>query len=224
VRALVFALLLANLLFLAFDRGYFGAPAGPDAGRIEQQVAADRVRIVGHGSTPPKLNGNGKAAEEAKAKGAEPEEFCNVWNKLAPDDADRLASTLAEKFAGVRAERRPATFEGGDWWVHLPPQGGKAEADRKAGELKQLGVADYFVVQEGANRHAISLGVFSSEKGGQERLAELKAKGVKSVRLSHRNGKESATTLEVRGPVERREEVLAAAAEIAPKASAASCR
>ena len=50
-----------------------------------------------------------------------------------------------------------------------------------APELRQLGITDYFVILDGPNRFAISLGVYSSEKGGQERLAEVKEKGVRSA-------------------------------------------
>ena len=60
------------------------------------------------------------------------------------------------------------------WWVMVPPLANKAEADKKVGELKELGVSDLFVVHDaGPNQFAISLGVFSSEKGGQEHLARL---------------------------------------------------
>jgi hypothetical protein len=218
MRALVFFLVLANVVLWAWNTGYLGQPGNPDAARLAQQVKPEAVRIVGHGVTPPPANG--KAAKAAEP----PEELCLVWERLAPADADGLAVALAEKFPGVRAERRTAGLEGGDWWVHVPPQAAKADADRKAGELKQLGVSDYYVVPEGPNRFAISLGVFSNEKGAQERLAELRAKGVKTARVVRRNGKESLASLEVRGPWAMKAEVEAAAAGIVPDKAGQACR
>ena len=53
MRALVFLLVLGNLLFLAFAGGYFGAPDNPDAGRVGQQLVPERVRVVGYDQTPP---------------------------------------------------------------------------------------------------------------------------------------------------------------------------
>ena len=52
MKALVFLLVLANLLFYAFGAGYFGRPDNPDAGRVEQQVAPERMRIVSRGEAP----------------------------------------------------------------------------------------------------------------------------------------------------------------------------
>ena len=225
MRAFVFFLVLANVLLYAWSAGYFVRPGNADAARVEQQVKPERVRIVGYGSSPPaKGADNGQKAAEA-ARPPEPEELCLAWERLPSADADRLAATLAEKIAGVRAERRAVAFEGGDWWVLIPPQASKAEADKKAGELRQLGIADYFIVQDpGPNRYAISLGVFSAERGAQERLNELKGKGVKSARFQHRNGRETHAAIEVRGPAPRRADILAVAAEIAPKTAAQDCR
>lgn len=223
MRVVVFLLILANLLLYAFAGGYFGRPESPDAGRVGQQLAADRIRIVGYGEKPPaKGNGERQSAETARA---EPDELCLLWDHLPAADADRLASTLAEKFAGVRVERRAVAAEGAGVWVMVPPQGSKAEAERKVAELKELGVKDLLIIQEaGSNQYAISLGVFSTEKGGQDRLAELKAKGVKSARLLPRPGKERQFQVEVRGPLANRTEVQDFVAGIVAKSTARNCK
>ena len=151
--------------------------------------------------------------------------MCLLWDRLAGAEANELASTLAEKFSGVRVERRAVASEGAGWWVLVPPQASKAEADKKAVELKELGVDDLFVVHDtGAYRFAISLGVFANEKGGQERLAELKAKGVKSAKLIPRTGKESQFTVEARGPLAKKTEILEHATGIVPKSTALNCK
>ena len=92
-------------------------------------------------------------------------------------------------------------------------------------ELKQLGVSDLFVMQDaGANYLAISLGVFSSERRAQERLAELKGKGVKTARVLPRPGKESLFALEARGPLEKKAEVQEFATTLVPRAAAQVCK
>ena len=223
MRALVFLLVLGNLLFLAFAGGYFGGPDNPDAGRVGQQLAAESVRIVGYGQTPPTTAEVEKQAAEAPPP--EPEELCLLWEHLPADAADRLASTLAEKFAGIRVERSAVPVEGAGWWVMVPPLANKAEADKKVGELKELGVSDLFVVHDaGPNQFAISLGVFSSEKGGQEHLSRLKAKGVKSAKLIRRPGKEMQFTVEARGPLAKRAEGEELAAEVGEKPPARACQ
>ena len=150
--------------------------------------------------------------------------MCLSWERLPATDADRLASTLAEKFAGVRVERRAVASEGSGWWVFVPPQASRADADKKASELKELGIKDFFIIQEGPNRFAVSLGVLSTEKGGQELLAELKSKGVKSAKVGPRPGKESHFSVQARGPLARQADVQDLAAGIVPKVSPQACK
>ena len=224
MKALVFLLVLGNLLFLAFAGGYFGAPDNPDAGRVGQQLVPERVRVVGYDQTPPARAEVEKLVAEAPPP-AEPEELCLVWEHLPADEADRLASTLAEKLAGIRVERRAVPVEGAGWWVMVPPLANKTEADKKVGELKELGINDLFVVRDaGSYQFAISLGVFSTEKGGQEHLGRLKAKGVKSAKLIRRPGKETQFAVEARGPLAKKTEVEELAAGVVEKSPAQVCQ
>ena len=215
MRVLVFLLVLANLLFYAFSEGYFGRAENPDARRMKQQVAPERMKIVARGDLPaqestpavipaaPPQPESEVPASVASVSTAEPEAVtsCSRWEALSPADADRLVALIGQKFPAFKLTRRLDPGEGNGWWVYLPPQPDKAEADKKAGQLRGFGVTDYFIVQEaGANRYAISLGIFSSEKGAQERLAEVKALGVRSAKLSLRPGKDSHANLDARGP------------------------
>lgn len=213
MRALVFLLVLANLLFYAFSEGYFGRAENPDARRMKQQVAPERMKIVARGELPALASASvllpaSSPESDAPASVAviatpEPEVLisCSRWESLSPADADRLVAMVGQKFPAFKLTRRLDAGEGNGWWVYLPPQPDKAEADKKAGQLRGLGVTDYFIVQEaGANRYAISLGIFSSEKGAQERLTEVKALGVRSAKLSLRPGKDSHASLDARGP------------------------
>lgn len=212
MKILVFLLLLANLLFYAFSAGHFGKPEHPDAGRLAGQVQPERIRIVSRGEEPPLPARNGRpeapAAPVAAAAPAADEvpavdpaaKVCLAWDNLPAADADRLLTLAGSRFPAFAVNRRTDGGDSGGWWIYIPPQATKAEAERKAGELRQLGVIDYFIIQDGPNRFAISLGVFSGEKGGQDRLAELKAKGVRSARLMPRPGKDGTISLQAQGP------------------------
>ena len=226
MKALVFLLVLANLLFYAFSAGLFGRPDNPDAGRVEQQVAPDRMRIVSRGEAPaapapvPSAAPVAAPLESAESVG----NLCLLWENLAPADADRLGTLLTDKFVDFHVERRNLAREGSGWWVYIPPLASKAEADKKVAQLRGLGVNDFFVVQEQRNRFAISLGIFSSEKGGADRLADLKAKGVKSARLSPRPGAESTVALQVSGPPAAKAALLGATAEVLPGVEPQVCK
>jgi hypothetical protein len=223
MKAFVFLLILANLLFYAYSQGYLGTPENPDAARVASQVEPERIRIVSHDQEPPLPVANGKVKEPAAATsepaalpaaaeqaGTGDGKVCLAWDNLPAADADRLNTLVASRFPDFRIERRLEAGESGGWWIYIQPQTSKAEADKKAGELRQLGVTDYFVIQEGPNRFAISLGVFSAEKGGADRLAELKAKGVRSARLMQRPGKDGTISLQAEGPAAGQAALLAA--------------
>lgn len=234
MKTLVFLLVLANLLFYAFSAGYFGRPDNPDAVRVEKQVLPERMRIVSRGEAPaasvkaaapakPEVVAEAPKAEEPnKVEEAAP--VCLAWNHLVSADADRITSLLAGKFADFKVNRRVVAGESNGWGVFVPPLGGRADAEKKATELRQLGVTDYFIVQDGPIRHAISLGIFSSEKGAQERLAELKEKGVRSARVMPRPGKDSTINLQATGPAAARAVLLEAIGKAVPKAEALDCK
>lgn len=234
MKTLVFLLVLANLLFYAFSAGYFGRPDNPDAVRVEKQVLPERMRIVSRGEapvTPAKVAEPVKPEVVAETPKPEPalkvEEsapVCLAWEHLPPVDAERVASVLSSKFAEFKVVRRVEAGEGNGWGVFVPPLAGKADAERKATELRQLGVTDYFIVQDGPIRHAISLGVFSSEKGAQERLAELKEKGVRSARVMPRPGKDSTVNVQATGPASARDALLAAIGKAVPKTDLVGCK
>lgn len=257
MKALVFLLVLANLLFYALSAGYFGHPDNPDAGRVEQQVLPERMRIVSRGEAPgtplvkpapvapavapatetPATGSAGgdrpaatEPAPEAKAEKPGVAEVvdkppvCLTWRPLPLADAERLAALLSKRFGDYKVTRKLAASDSNGWWVFIPPVPSKAEAEKKSAELRELGVTEFFIVQDELNRNAISLGVFSSEKGGQDKLAELKAKGVRSAQVAPRPGKDSLVTLQARGPVGDKVELIGAVGRLLPKADTLACK
>lgn len=245
MKVLVFLLVFANLLFYAFSAGYFGHPDNPDAGRLEQQVQPERMRIVSRGEAPAlptkpepsaaetvpvdpppakeKTEADKPASPEPEAK-ADNASICLTWRPLPAADADQLSALLAKRFHDYKVNQKLVAAEGNGWWVFIPPLSGKAEADKKSAELRGLDVTDFFIVQEAPSRFAISLGVFSTEKGGQDRLAELKAKGVRSAQVAPRPGKDSMVRLQARGPASDKAAILGAVGQILPKAEALACK
>lgn len=254
MKALVFLLVLANLLFYAFSAGYFGRPGNPDAGRVDQQIQPERIRIVSRGEAPALPPGKSEPAaaetarameisapvsvEESKPATTEPAPevrtvtavedkppICLTWRPLPLADADRLAALLAKRFGDYKVTRKQTSSENNNgWWVFIPPLASKAEAERKSIELRELGVTEFFIAQDETNRNAISLGVFSSEKGGQDKLAELKAKGVRSAQVAPRPGKDTMVTLQARGPGSAKVELIGAVGRLLPKADTLACK
>ncbi|WP_153115795.1 SPOR domain-containing protein [Rhodocyclus tenuis] len=287
MRALVFALVFANLLLFAWAQGYFGTTESADAARMQQQLNTDKLFIVKRGETaasdkaPATAESAGpesapegekpaeptaeksaeknaakapekateKAPEAAPAKAAaKPAEApagkplakaaetkaaesktalrCLQWTDLAAADADRLEHLFAERFAAAAHTRSapPTAASAAGWWVFIPPLTSRADAERKAGELKRLAVPEFFIVQvAGPNRFAISLGIFSSEEAANERLNELREKGVQSARVGERTNVVRGATVEIKVADSDFEALRLAVAQTLPAARATAC-
>ena len=220
MRAFVFLLILANLLFFAWERGYFAASSDPDSLRVQQQLLADRVKIVARDEPPAETIKPEKTSKPVEKKTLE---VCVLLSDLPIADVLKTEALLADKFQDFRAERS-MNAGSGSYWVFIPPLASRQDADRKGGELKKLRVPEFFVVQEGANRFAISLGIFSSREAAAGRLEELRAKGVKSARIGERDVKPASASLEIHGPEAQADSLRQGLAEALPERKPASCR
>jgi hypothetical protein len=217
MRAFVFLLILANLLFFAWTQGYFGLARDSDAYRVEQQLLPDRISIVARDEAPPPE----KAPPPAKPAEKKVEEVCLRFADLPLADAVRVESAVAEKLPSMKVLRTLNPMNAG-YWVFIPPLPTRQEAERKTAELKKLGVPEYFIVQDpGPDQRAISLGIFSTREAADERLEQLRAKSVRTARVGERNVKAATATIDLRGP--RSDAVQALISETLPDARPQSC-
>jgi hypothetical protein len=195
VRALFLVLLLANLALYAWSR--YGAPENTPA-PISRQIAPDKLKVVAPANLPPPAAAVTKPAAGAPTAAATPSS-CIEWGSFSIADAPRAEQALEPLGLGARLAQRRSE-EAAAWWVFIPPQANRQLALRKAAELKQLGVEDYFVVQEeGSYRWALSLGVFRTEEAAQARLAALRGQGVRSARVGARDTVVPKVWLQVKG-------------------------
>ena len=185
MRALFFVLVLVNLVFYAWHAGYLGSAAGVggEGARLAQQVSPESIRIV--------------SPEDAKAiASGKPKPLpCYEWGNFGTQDVERALVLLATMNPAPKFTQRKVEETAG-WWVFLPPQANKPAADKKVAELKQLGIAEFYVVNdEGPNKFAVSLGVFKTEDGARNYLETLTRQGVKTARLAERETKVTKTLL-----------------------------
>lgn len=187
----VFWLLAAiNVLVLAIGQGYLGSFRSEtrEPARLQAQLQTDKIKLLSEGQaqaivTPP------AAAPEIPAAPAAPQSYaCSEVGNFLLADGRRFEAQLDALALGDRQSRRNVPGqEISSYMVYIPSQGSKEGADRKAGELKQLGVTNYFVMGEGSPmRWGISLGVFKSEDSAQSQLAALNKRGVHSARVGLR--------------------------------------
>lgn len=171
MRLVALLLLLANVLLLAWER------LAPASGSAEPQLLAQQI----HPEAIKLLSPEQAAALAARSAKAGAEASCVEWGAFSPVELAR-AQAEAEAIGPQGSVSQRLVQEAAGWWVYLPPQPNRQGANRKVGELKRLGIQDYFIVQEeGKMRFAISLGVYSTKEAAQARFEQVRAKGAHSA-------------------------------------------
>jgi len=107
---------------------------------------------------------------------------CTIFTVTRPEAVDALVEQAT--IAGLHISRR--TEINGGWWVFIPPAANRKAAVEKTGELLALGVSEYFIVSDGPQQYAVSLGVFSQEESAKAYLEQLRRKGVRSAVVAAR--------------------------------------
>jgi hypothetical protein len=185
LKLVFWCLLAVNAALFAYHQGYLGTLVsdGREAGRAAKQFNADKVRLIPAATTA-------SVAGIAPALAAEKKPdvvACTEIGNFDAAEARRFAVRLAALSLGDRLSRR-AVRDVARHMVFIPSQGSKEAADRKAGELRQLGVKDFYVIQEDSDLHwGISLGIFKTEETARTHLAALTQQGVRSARLGQYN-------------------------------------
>jgi hypothetical protein len=191
---LFFALALANLAFFAWWR--YGPPAdAADPAPLVRQIEPEKLKVLGPVDLPAPTAANSEKVGTSPAGAAR----CVEWGSFTLTDAARAELALEPLALGARLTQR-RTEEPTSWWVFIPSHVSRQSALRKAAEIKELGVRDYFVVQEGSEHQwAVSLGIYRSEEAAQARLAALRNQGVRDARVGARDNVVPKVWLQVKG-------------------------
>lgn len=198
MRALFFFLVLVNLAFLAWNLGYLGdtSTGGRESARLTAQIEPDKIRILSAAearrqggaitTTTPTATTTTSGASAAT---------CLEWGSFPAQEVERVQTVLAALKPPPKFSLRRIDETAG-WWVYLPPQANKPAADKKLAELKQLGIAEFFVINDdGPNKFAISLGVFKTEEAARNHLDSLAKKGVRTARTAERETRVAKTVI-----------------------------
>jgi len=193
LKFLFCCLLVLNLLLFALGRGYLGSLGGEmhEPARLNNQLNADKLSVIAATRAAAAATDSATAvASGARAPAPPPVPVniaCTEIGNFPPAEARRFETQLEALKLGDRQSRHNAAGqEISSYIVFIPPQGSKEGADRKAAELKQLGVENYFIIPDSPLRWGISLGVFKTEPAAQSLLASLVKQGVHTARVNPR--------------------------------------
>lgn len=180
LRFLFWSLLALNAFLLAFNLGYLGhwSLDTHEPERLKKQHHADQLKLL----TAAEAVSPSEPASEKK-----PEVIaCLEVGNFQQSDIPRIEEKLKSLAMGDR-QSRINVVDVATHMVFIPSQGSKEGADKKAGELRRLGINDFYIVQDQSNlRWGISLGVFKTEEAAKLHLNNLSNKGVRSARIGPR--------------------------------------
>jgi cell division septation protein DedD len=206
VLKFVFWILVAlNAVLFAFGHGYLGKVKGNERepARIRQQVAPEMLTLLtatqaqaqaaaSAAPAPPPADSSAPApapepapASAAAAAAAPQLLACTEVGTFGANTAHRFETRLAKLELGEHQARVEVPVQDvTSYLVHLPPQGSKEAAERKAAELRALGVENFFVMSgDSPLKWAISLGVFKSQAAAEALIASLGKQGVHTARI-----------------------------------------
>jgi hypothetical protein len=206
LRFVFWSLLLLNAALFAYAQGFLGSSKGSDEerARIKPQLEASRLTLLTNeqadaakaapaadpAGAPAAAAVEAGAAAPAPARAEAPARplACIDVGTFSAGEAKRFEARLTSLELGERQSRQAVQAQDvTSYLVNIPPQGSKEAAERKAGELRGLGVTNFFIMQgESPMKWAISLGVFKTESGAQTLLAQLNKQGVHSARITPR--------------------------------------
>jgi len=183
------SLLAVNLILGAYAL-LQGTRPNPDAQIVNLQMNADKIRVI---PEPPKPKPRARPVEQERTA-------CLTWGSFDALEIKRVSAALSKLELGDRLDSRETQVTT-NWWVYMPRQRSRANMQRKANELRELGVVDVVTIPEpGRWQYAISLGAFRREAGARSYLAQLRKKGVRTAVVEKRVQKMTQTTLTIRAP------------------------
>jgi hypothetical protein len=214
LKLLFWCLLLANAALVAYHQGYLNTlvPDGREPNRAAKQLNADKVKLIpasaAAGAATSALDAAPLLASAMLASNVAPNTLpnkpqdnvvaCTEIGNFDAVEAKRFEARLATLSLGDRLSRRNVA-DGVRHMVFIPTQGSKEGADKKASELRQLGVTDFYVIQENTDmRWGVSLGIFKSAEAARTHLALLNQRGVRSARLGEYNATPSKIAFQLR--------------------------
>lgn len=122
---------------------------------------------------------------------------CLRFDGLGEQQAASLARAVLETQPELQTTRRMLEPPG-NWWVHIPPPASRNIAEDRVATLRSSGITDLFIVRdEGPHKNAISLGMFRTEAGANQHLANLRTRRVTDARIIAR--KPAIYRLDIRG-------------------------
>lgn len=190
-------LVLVNVLLFAWQHGVFGryGNGGREPERVARQVEPERIRVLTEKDVQTLRE---RAKQNSGVLDLNLAQACVEYGDFSAGEAARAEKALAALPAAVKVSTTAVEAPG--WYmVYLPPFKTLADAERRAEDLRKLGVRDLLVMNENsAMKFGISLGSFRDPNTAKAHLAALEKTGIKGVRIADRPSTITLTRFQLR--------------------------
>jgi len=189
LRFFFYLFLVTNAALIALNMGVLSnlSTSKQSVQRTQPELHAEQLQLLSADAAHAIVEAD--AAKKAAEKKAEETNKLIACLEVSPFQQSELAAFETKLKALALGDRqvRNNLVDVASHIVFIPSLGSKDGADKKATELKRLGITDFFIVQDQSNlKWGISLGVFRTEESAKAHLADLNAKGVKSAKIGLR--------------------------------------
>lgn len=212
-------LLAANIVAFATALDYSGTSRIRTASTETVSIMPERIRVA-----PPSVTAATQAStsvsESEQIAPEKPATTCIAFEGFDPEKADLFEKKLAFP-AGTFTRTTASTAS--NYMVYIPPSKNMKTAEAHIAALKAKNITNYFLIQDGKFRNAISLGIFKTETAANKLLAELKAQGIHDLAIAGRGKQTETVTLSINHPNRRQIEQIDALLTEFPKITRKDC-
>jgi hypothetical protein len=187
MKLLVALLVVANIALFAW--GELDRMSESESNRLQKQLAPEKIKLL----TPQQVTALGPAKASQLAN------VCLEWGAFTDQEKAAALAALEPLQLGRQMSQR-RTESNSAYWVYVPPAGSKAAAERRVAELRARGLKEFFILNDGAQRNAISLGIFKSEDAANKFLDSIKSQGVADAKSGARAQTIQQTVIVLRDP------------------------
>lgn len=186
-------LLAANIVAFATALDYPGTSQTRTISTETTPILPERIRVV-----PPSATAATELASASEQNTPEkPVATCIAFEGFDPEKADLFEKKLAFPTGTFR---RTTVSTASNYMVYIPPAKNMKAAEAHIAALKAKNITNYFLIQEGKFRNAISLGIFKTETSANKLLTELKAQGIRDLAIAGRGRQTETVTLSINNP------------------------
>jgi hypothetical protein len=180
LRFFFWIFLIINALLLALNFGFLGNWSSDvrEPLRMKYEKNADKIKLMNASTAQDSI--------EAHTKKMTPLLACIELSGFSLADSKSFDDKVKSLGFSERLTRTELA-EVASNMVYLPSLGSKDAAEKKAAQIRKLGVTEFYIVQDQTPlRWGISLGVFKTPEAAKAHLANLAKKGLKEAKLAPR--------------------------------------